>query len=256
MIDYDVNKSKMIQENEGYRNDEAYEDQEEVDRDSAILYEMMQVLDDELREGSTLSIRQDSFKLYFETLFGCPIEKIDEIEEIITTNGGETYIEIYCAVRDELIKKYDKYFSIKFEDPEEVKLDQLYMIYQVVYVRYISFLCMYAYGMCLGGNTLNKEKGNGRLTANDIVGNYLSNENEFIPENIKDALERSDPGNIYYGYLFGSDSDDIFSNVVLDSEGFRLRIKYEYDKESVKYLIELEFTKYIGNLINKEKIDS
>jgi hypothetical protein len=255
MIDYDVNKSKMIQEDDSYGNSEVYEDQAEVERDAAILYEMLQVLDDELREGSTLSNRQDSFKFYFETLFGCSIDKIDEIEEIIISGNSETYIEIYYAIREELIKKYDKYFGIKFEDKDEVRLNELYMIYQVVYVGYISFLCMYAYGMCLGGNTLNKDKGNGRLTANDIVGNYLANENEFIPDNIKYALDRSDPGNIYYGYLFGSDSDEIFSNVVLDSEAFRLRIKYEYDRESVKYIIELEFAKYIGNLINKEIIN-
>jgi hypothetical protein len=246
MVDYDASESRL-----DYGNGEVYEDQEEVSRDSDILYEMLQTIDDELREGSTLSERPDSFKYYFERLFGYPIDKIDDIEELISSNSGETYIEIYNVIRDELVKKYDKYFGIKFEDPQEVALSQLYVIYFTVYVRYVNFLCMCGMGVLIGGDTLNKEHSNSRITADDIIGNYLANEDEFTISNIGDALLLADPGNIDYSYLFDTaEEGGPYSNVVIDNEAFRLRVKYEYEKEGVRYLIELAFNKYIDDYVN------
>jgi hypothetical protein len=232
----------------------SYEDQEEVSRDSIILYEMIDAIEYEAREGSTLANRYDSFKYYFENLFGVEIDKIDDIENVIS--GNRTYIEIYTVIRDEIINIYDKYFGITFEDNEKVDLSRLYMIYQIVYLEYLRLLCMFAIGKGIEQNidakklylnaTENNQK-NAIDIADDLVGKYIVNEDEFTSENILSALEASDPGNEGYRYLFsGIYNEEVNSNVIINNEAFRRRIKMEYLHSGMKYLFELVYLSITG----------
>jgi hypothetical protein len=242
--------------------EERYEDQEEVDYDAAYLYEMIETIKDELRDGSTLKERPDSFKTYFEKLFNRSIDDIDDIEELISSNN--TYINIYQIIRDELVKALDNYFGITFDDIEKVYLGNIYSIYNVVYIGFINFLCNYALGKGiekgLDGEKIiklaneNNEK-NAIDIADSIVGEYISNEDEFNSDNIAKALNISDPGNEDYLYLFGESEGGIedeikiaeLPNVIIDNNAFRLRVKYEYSQSGVKYLFETAFNKLITN---------
>jgi hypothetical protein len=242
-----INEDIMVNDTDNYERNAIYEDQEEVDKDSSLLYEMIQTINDELRYGSTLIQREDSFKFFFESLFGCSIDSIDDIEEFI--NGKESYMEIYYTIRDELVHQYDNYFGIKFEDPQEVDLNQLYMIYQVVYLQFVNFLCMYALGVWIkkGSKAIDELKIN-EIIADVVVGNYIANEDEFIVDNIGEALSLSDPGNIAYGYLFGIDINlPVLTDVAIDIDGFRARVKTEYSNQSIKSAFEYQFKKIIDN---------
>jgi hypothetical protein len=226
-----------------------YEDQEEVGRDSLLLHDMINILEYELREGSTLTNRNDSFKYYFENLFNVGIDKIDDIESTISNN--QTFIEIYEVIKNELINIYDKYFGITFEDNDKVDLNELYTIYQVIYLEYLRFLCMFAIGKgieqnidakTLYANAVENNKNNAIDIADDLVGKYIVNEDEYNVDNILSALEASDPGNEGYRYLFsGIYNEEVDSNVIIDNDAFRKRIKMEYLFPSMKYAFELAF---------------
>jgi hypothetical protein len=245
----------MIMSNEFEDNDNVYEDQEEVDSNSSLVYTMISVLEDEIGYGSTLHNRDDSFAYYFQMLFGYSINEIDKIEELIANK--DSYIEIYNILREQIVHIYDKYFGIKFDDIDKIDLYHLYIIYQIVYLNYIQFLCMYALGKGIEQNLSGQQLLENALAENDaqaidvtdsIVGKYIYNEDEFTIETIARALEASDPGNVGYQYLFGDINQDIdyIAPAIIDNEAFRLRVKYEYSQPGVKYLIELAFT----NLVN------
>jgi hypothetical protein len=238
----------------------AYEDQKEVDAHSQFLYEMVSAIKDELEEGSTLYEREDTFKYYFEKVFDRSIDDIDEIEELISSNT--TYITMYSVLKEELIKMLDNYFGITFDNPDRVYLENLYGIYRVIYLGYVPFLCNYALGKGISAgsngnkifeNALMLNKRTGTDVADTLIGQYIYNEDEFTSDNIAKILELSDPGNIDYIYLFGeSDIEDnsdvaILPNVIINNQAFRLRVKYEYSRPAMKYLLEIEFSKLIEN---------
>jgi hypothetical protein len=239
---------------------ETYEDQQEVDAHANFLYEMIATIRDELKEGSTLYERYDHFKYYFERVFDRSIDDIENIEELIS--GNATYIDIYTIIKDEMIKMFDNYFGITFDNTDKVYLEDIYAIYRVIYLGYVMFLCNYAFGKGiekgLDGKqllekaiTLNKEKAID--IADTLIGQYILNEDEFTSDNIAKALELSDPGNTDYIYLFGeaeieeNDTRLELPNVIINNEAFRLRIKYEYSSQAMKYLFEIIFDKFANN---------
>jgi hypothetical protein len=246
--------------------DGIYENQEEIDDDANLLYEMIATIEDELREGSTLFERHDSFKEYFEKLFNISIDNIELVEETISTNSD--LIDSYNVLKDELIRSFDNYFGITFDNTDKVYLEDLYSIYRVVYLDYVRFLCNYALGKGIDLGITKHEIINNAIKANmsenidisdAIIGQYILNEDEFNSDNIAKYLTLSDPGNIDYTYLFGEgestlDKEDsgkndmVISNVVINNEAFRLRVKYEYSNPAMKYLFELTFTKFVNNL--------
>jgi hypothetical protein len=250
------NNRKVFMGDEFESRNEVYEDQEEVSKDSQLVYDMISIIEDELRYGSTLSDRFDSFKYHFEALFGVGIDKIDDMEDLISTN--ESYIEIYTVIRDGLINIYDKYFGITFEDNEKVYLNQLYTIYQVVYLGYINLLSAFALGKGMENklthkqilmNAIENNKKTSVDVSDDIVGKYIMNEDEFTTENILAAIEIADPGNVGYRYVFGGIYNEEYdSNVIIDENAFRLRTKMEYLLPGVKYLFELVFTKNVDTI--------
>jgi hypothetical protein len=240
---------------------EIYEDQQEIDSDSNLLYEMIATLKDELSDGSTLNDRYDSFRAYFEAIFDRSIDDIDDIEELISNNN--TYIDKYTIIKEALIKALDNYFGITFNNTDHVYMNNLYSIYKVIYLGYVRLLCNYAIGKGIENATDTKQLMDAAININKkdaidisytIIGQYLYNEDEFTSENIARALELADPGNADYIYLFG-ESDNmsgngvgsmIIPNVIINNEAFRLRMKYEYSHPSMKYLFEIMFNKFIN----------
>jgi hypothetical protein len=221
-----------------------------------LLHEMLATIEDELRDGSTLNERFDSFKKYFEAIFEIPIEDIDDTEELI--QNDTELIDLYFAIRAGIAGSLDIYFGITFEDIYKVTMNDLYNIYQVVYLKFVQFLYMYALGKCIGSKKMLKDalkeaediniKENIEVS-DTLVGNYIFDEDEFTSENIALALDRSDPGNLAYLYLFGEPIDprnDVtgpMETVYIDNNAFRLRVKKEYLEASIKYILETIFRK-------------
>jgi hypothetical protein len=228
-----------------------------------LLYEMVNTVADELKEGSTLAARNDSFAYYFEKLFETPASEIDNIEEIIQqAYDSEEKIEIYNVIKRETANSFDKYFGITFDDLDLVPLSDIYTVYQVIYLDFISLLYDYAAGKAAENGLNEKElfekaKEENIRSAADIAdyiaGNYIMDENEFTSENIGSALDKADPGNEGYLYLFGCSPEGEFQEgetqrVYIDNNAFRLRVKKEYLNPAVKYLFELV---YAGRLESK-----
>jgi hypothetical protein len=223
-----------------------------------ILHEMLATIEDELREGSTLNERFDSFKSFFELIFDMSIDEIEDVEE--TIQNDNSLIDIYNEIRRSIAATLDNYFGITFEDLEKVYLENLYYIYQVVYLKYIQFLYMYAIGQCISQNKTTHEvfkeaeeaavKENVEI-ADYMLGKYILDENEFTSENIAGILDKADPGNLAYLYLFGEPVDPKKINegplqtVYIDNNAFRLRIKKEYLNPGIKYCLETIFRKNI-----------
>jgi hypothetical protein len=223
-----------------------------------LLHEMLATIEDELRDGSTLYERFDSFKKYFEAIFEVPIEDIDDVEELVQNNSE--MIDLYYAIKAGITGSLDIYFGITFEDIDKVDMNDLYNIYQVIYLKFMQFLYMYALGKCIeSGKTLSealKEAEENNIknnieVADSLVGNYILDENEFTSESIALALDRSDPGNLAYLYLFGEPVDPEHSvtgpleSVYINNNAFRLRVKKEYLDTSIKYILETVFRKNI-----------
>jgi hypothetical protein len=233
-----------------------------TDMRTQLLYEMISTIEDEIRDGSTLNNRYDSFAYFFEQLFDVKITDIDSIEEIIQeADDKDEKIEIYTTIRNEIANIYDKYFGITFDDIERVHLNDIYIIYITIYLGFIDLLCNYAAGKAVEKGIgpyklfIDAQKENiDKATdiADYIVGNYIMNEDEFTGENLAAALEIADPGNEGYLYLFGNSSGEEgykegeIQEVFIDNEAFRRRIKKEYLNPAVKYLIELVFSRRVS----------
>jgi hypothetical protein len=237
-----------------------FEDEDDIENSnlSSLVYEMISTLEDELESGSSLNDRYDSFKEYFEKIFEIPIDKIDDIEELISSQDDK--IQIYQILRNEIAHIYDKYFGITFNDLDEVDLLALYTIYQVIYLGFVKLLCYYALGKASSNgigakqllkNAIEENKKNATDISDYIVGKFIMNEDDFTVENIALALNVSDPGNIGYLYVFGeADSEDNIEQgkVFIDNNAFRLRIKAEYNNPAMKYLFELVFSGLVDKL--------
>jgi hypothetical protein len=220
-----------------------------------LLHEMISTIEDELREGSASINRHDSFKEYFEIIFERSIDEIDDIEEAIQNDPSK--IDLYSIIRQEISSAYDNYFGITFDDLDNVDLNGLYSVYKVVYLKFANFLHMYSLGKCiLLGITPKKMyedaqesviKGASIDIADTLVGEYIVNEDEFTSENIALSLDKADPGNVDYLYVFGEPVDpeeDYLGEqpkVFIDNNAFRRRVKKEYSVSAFKYLLELLF---------------
>jgi hypothetical protein len=237
-----------------------FEDEDDIETDvkASLLYEMIATIEDELKEGSTLNDRTDSFAYYYEKLFEQSIDNIEDIEEAIVNQIDK--INIYQIIRNEVANIYDKYFGITFNDIDSVPLHHIYLIYQVIYVGFIKMLCFYALGKGLenekDGNQLFKEavevnRHHAIDIADYLVGNYIMNEDEFTAENIALALDKSDTGNVAYQYVFGeviNNTEVEVGDVFIDNNAFRLRVKSEYNNPAMKQLFEIVFSKLIDTL--------
>jgi hypothetical protein len=240
-----------------------FEDEDDVETNelSALVYEMVSIIGDELKYGSTLYDRYDSFKDYFEQIFDVSIDKIDDLEELISNQ--ETKIEIYQILRNEIANIYDKYFGITFNDLDKTDLASLYTVYQVIYLGFVKLFCLYALGITtekeitgkqLFKNAIEENKKSATDISDYIVGNLIMNEDEFTVENIAIALDKLDPGNVGYQYVFGeagSDGGVEQGEVIIDNNAFRLRVKAEYANPGMKYLFELVFSKLLDTYLGE-----
>jgi hypothetical protein len=237
-----------------------FEDEDDIETDelSSLVYEMIATLEDELKYGSSLNDRYDSFKYYFEKIFKMPIDRLDDIEGLIANQNDK--INIYQTLRDEISHIYDKYFGITFNDIEKVDINSLYTIYQIIYVEFVKLLCFYALGKAkekdidgkqLFRNAIEENKKTAIDISDYIVGNYIMNEDEFTFENIALALDRSDTGNMGYQYLFGVPDgvgEIALGEVIIDNNAFRLRVKSEYNNLALKQLFEIVFSRLVDTL--------
>lgn len=215
----------------------------------SMVYEMLATIEDEFRDGSCQRLRDDTFAIAIEGIFGIPVDELDDLEEKI--NGDDKKIEFYDTIKSGIRNLFDKYYGITFED--KVDLNKLHDVYHTVYVDFFDLLTTYGIGTEIYNNREND------VTVNDfvntakaqakkhntylsvvIIGNKLADENSFTLDQVTEALFTVDPGNAVHEYIFGQlaasdESLDSHDNLIaspevfIDVEAFRRRLLSEFN---------------------------
>ena len=195
------------------------------------LYEMLASIENQIHYGDTAENRTDSFKIGFENLFAVDIDKVDDIENMISErNNAGQLVSIYNEIRNGVKSIYDKYLGIKFNYDDinnSVDMQGLYSVYKVMYLD--IFDCMakvFAY--------MNKSNPDVYdLNRPDVWDDFLGNVEDFNLDSIPKILSVMDPGNMDYEYVFGevpeinSDVMVYLNKVSIDFDVFVKHFKME-----------------------------
>lgn len=195
------------------------------------LYEMLASIDNQMHYGDTSENRTDYFKIGFENLFNVDIDKVDEIENLISErqNAG-ALISIYNEIKTGMRSMFDKYLGIKFNYDDinnSVDMQGLYSVYKVVCTDIMDCMAkVFAYMNKSNPHVYN-------LNRPDVWDDFLGNVEDFNLDSIPKILSVMDPGNMDYEYVFGevpeidSDVNVYLNKVSIDFDVFVKHFKME-----------------------------
>lgn len=226
------------------------------------LYEMLASIETQVKYGDAVEIRPDKFKEGFENIFNVEIDKIDDIENLISDKPK--IISIYKEICDGLIGIYDKYLGIKFNYDDinkSVDLQELYSVYRVMYLDILDWTAkVFAYIIKKNSETFNL---NNPFVFSDIV----KCDDVFNLDTIPQILALMDPGNVDYTFVFGEVPDTLYS----ENSEYKLQfqpVTIDFDVLIIHFLNELKLgagivnteilikkIKFYTEFINKNKIE-
>ena len=205
------------------------------------IYEMLANIEIQLQYGDCQEKRTDAFKDGFESIFDVNIDKIDEIETILTNSPNkELAVSVYNSIRDGISSSFDNYIGVNFTYDNInhfADLSEVYSVYKTMYLDEFDWVAkVFAYIVKKNPGVFDIEKD---YTFIDI----LKNVDEFNLDTIPKILSIMDPGNADYEFVFGSVPNDMDVDDWVDDN----KVSIDYDSFVKHFEMELSLGAGVTN---------